>query len=331
MTPMLERFPGFHTKNPEVNREILFANFNVSHFDCQFREQPFVAKANWVDTKYVRVTSAFCSTSTDITYDAAPVVRQFLQARPRTHITFNHSARSDVLSASNTSVVIPAGSSFRGIASGEHGVVALRIEIAALRTVISAMLGEDIPAEQLNTEAWTSDRFGNSMRAASIQFISDLDSVMEGDSFAAEVFGQALLVRLLMSCSVRFGPRLKGHVSSPSLNQLRRVESYLAAHWQKNIDIKDIADEFGMSVRSIFRYFRSLRGVSPNEFMRQLRLESARSMLEAAEESDTVMMIAIRCGFQSMGHFARAYRTMYGESPSQTLFRKRSRTPDASS
>lgn len=329
---MLERFPGFRTKNPEINREVLFANFNVSHFDCKFRERPFIAKANWADTKYVRITSAFCSTSTDIEYEAVPVIRQFFHARPKTRIAFSLNGRTEELSASNDSVIIPADTSFRGVASGEHEVIALKIEIESLRRIASAMLGEDVPVGRLNEERWVNDHVRLGTRPATAQFIADLESTIATNSFAAEIFGQALLIRLLMTRSIGFGAKFRENVQAPSLIQLRGVEDYLAANWQKDIDVLDLAERFGMSVRSIFRHFRSLRGVTPHEFVRQLKLDRARVMLEAAaEQPDGVMTIAIRCGFQSLGHFARAYRKSFGELPSQTLRRGKSADPDGNS
>ena len=76
-----------------------------------------------------------------------------------------------------------------------------------------------------------------------------------------------------------------------------------------------------VSVRSLFRQFKKDRGHSPAEFARKVRLDRARNMLEAGIEGTTVTQVALRCGFQNAGHFAREFRLAFGELPSETLRR----------
>jgi transcriptional regulator GlxA family with amidase domain len=44
-------------------------------------------------------------------------------------------------------------------------------------------------------------------------------------------------------------------------------------------------------------------------------------MLEQADSQSSVIQIALKCGFQNAGHFARDYRVTFGELPSATLQR----------
>jgi AraC-like DNA-binding protein len=44
-------------------------------------------------------------------------------------------------------------------------------------------------------------------------------------------------------------------------------------------------------------------------------------MLEQAEENASVTQIALKCGFQTSGHFARDFRLAFGELRSDTLRR----------
>jgi transcriptional regulator GlxA family with amidase domain len=55
------------------------------------------------------------------------------------------------------------------------------------------------------------------------------------------------------------------------------------------------------------------------EYLRDYRLELAREELEkAAITGRTVTEIALNCGFNHPGKFAKCYRERFGESPSQT-------------
>jgi transcriptional regulator GlxA family with amidase domain len=76
-----------------------------------------------------------------------------------------------------------------------------------------------------------------------------------------------------------------------------------------------------ISLRSLFRQFKKDRGYSPADFAKRIRLGRAREMLEQADEDTSVTQIALKCGFQNPGHFARDFRLSFGELPSETMKR----------
>jgi len=101
--------------------------------------------------------------------------------------------------------------------------------------------------------------------------------------------------------------------------QVRRAEGYIAANWDKPITIEALAEVTGSSMRSLFRTFRQARGCSPREFARRVRLEKARTMLEAENAGTTVTEIALRCGFGNPSRFAKDFAKAFGETPSEVL------------
>ena len=116
---------------------------------------------------------------------------------------------------------------------------------------------------------------------------------------------------LTMPKSVLLSPRL----------QLHLLEEYLVKYWDQPLDIKAMVLVSRVSARSIFRYFREVLGCSPSQFLRKIRLQRARDDLAKGERGTTVIAVALRCGFSSLGHFAREYRAAFGELPSATLNR----------
>ena len=305
----------------EVIRENLFAHSGVRHFDCRNLERAVLVKLNWAETKYFRISSSFCSLSIDVEFDAVPAIRQFIWADPTTSINFETDGQVRSLTPTAPMVIIPGGTVYRCTPSNEHQVISLRIEIAALASVATAMLGEEVTPEKILVERWNNDFLKTGYVDEVRRFIANLDSFTEPNSFAAETFGQALLLKFMMGSTSDFAARFRTKVASPSLCQLKAIEEYIASNWQTGIDVEDIAQKFGVSVRSIFRYFRSLRGITPFDFIKTLKLDRARGMLQSADQEDGVMRIALRCGFQGMGHFAREYQKRFGELPSQTLRR----------
>jgi len=105
--------------------------------------------------------------------------------------------------------------------------------------------------------------------------------------------------------------------STPSA--VRAVEEFIEANWDKPIDIATMSSVAKVSARSLFRQFKKDRGYSPADFAKRIRLQHARDMLEQSGGSASVTQIALRCGFQNPGHFARDFRLAFGELPSETL------------
>src|SRR3954447_26424093 len=99
---------------------------------------------------------------------------------------------------------------------------------------------------------------------------------------------------------------------------VERLESDPARAWT----VGEIAAGSGVTPRTLQRQFRRFLGCLPMRFLRDLRLDRARSEVLRATAGTGVTEIAVRCGFNHFGRFAAQYRQRYGESPSATL-RKR--------
>ncbi|MBF9059059.1 helix-turn-helix domain-containing protein [Rhodobacterales bacterium HKCCSP123] len=105
-----------------------------------------------------------------------------------------------------------------------------------------------------------------------------------------------------------------------------RGQEIIAARFDEPLTLRDIAQEVGASPRSLQRAFQKRYGVSPQRALAQHRVKVARARLLSAPPSSTVTSIALSCGIFHFGRFSEAYRKTYGENPSQTLSRGKSRT-----
>lgn len=103
-------------------------------------------------------------------------------------------------------------------------------------------------------------------------------------------------------------------VSQPIRNVLRHIED----NWDKPISLSELGRIYGVSPRTIQKYFAS-NGTTPNRFFKSIRLRKARRLLQSGDASTTVTSVALCCGFSNMGHFAKDYRAEFGEPPSDTI------------
>jgi AraC family transcriptional regulator len=79
------------------------------------------------------------------------------------------------------------------------------------------------------------------------------------------------------------------------------------------ISLAEVADAAGVGAAHLARRWRREVGCSVGDSLRALRLAEARRLL--AGRPQTVLAIALRCGFNSVEHFHRTFRAALGTSP----------------
>jgi AraC family transcriptional regulator len=98
------------------------------------------------------------------------------------------------------------------------------------------------------------------------------------------------------------------------LKQLQRVLAFAASHLDEDVSLAALAGQAGLSEFHLHRIFSAAAGETPKQFTLRLRLGRASAMLLATDQS--VLNVALACGFQSHEAFCRAFRRRFGTSPS---------------
>lgn len=80
-------------------------------------------------------------------------------------------------------------------------------------------------------------------------------------------------------------------------------------------DIMSIARLVGLSRTRLFRCFRHTFGLSPLEYLRNQRLQTAMQLLQAGELN--VTQAAFMVGYSNLSYFAKAFKSMFGIAPSE--------------
>lgn len=102
---------------------------------------------------------------------------------------------------------------------------------------------------------------------------------------------------------------------------LRAIEAYDEMGTHPNIS--ELCVSLGVRPRTLQDAFQHCADASPHRFFLLRRLNRARRSLAAARAEETsVKAVAIGHGFHELGRFAVRYRSLFGESPSDTLGRK---------
>lgn len=79
--------------------------------------------------------------------------------------------------------------------------------------------------------------------------------------------------------------------------------------------INDFCSKLAMSRTSVYNKLKSLTGQSPNDFVRIIRLNKAKSLLES--KKFTVSEVSYKVGFTDSKYFSTSFKKQFGISPSK--------------
>lgn len=101
-----------------------------------------------------------------------------------------------------------------------------------------------------------------------------------------------------------------------STKPVKRALGYIQKHYTENITLKSIAEYSGMSPSYFSSYFYNVMGVKLWDYITEMRIEAAMRSLET-NSTDTMMNIALGCGFNNTANFNKAFKKYTGRTPSE--------------
>lgn len=96
---------------------------------------------------------------------------------------------------------------------------------------------------------------------------------------------------------------------------IARAQHYIEQHYMDNITVAKLANLGYMSQTSFNRRFKKEIGITPIEYLIEVRIKMAKIMLKRKDNPMTD--IAMRCGFGSSAHFSSCFQKNVGMTPSE--------------
>jgi len=92
------------------------------------------------------------------------------------------------------------------------------------------------------------------------------------------------------------------------------VETYMG---DPDFSMEKFGQEVSLSRMQLHRKLKALTGESPGDFLRTMRLQRARRLLES--KAGNVSEIAYEVGFNNLSYFSKCYREQFGIAPNETI------------
>lgn len=99
------------------------------------------------------------------------------------------------------------------------------------------------------------------------------------------------------------------------LGTIENAKEYILQHFSENISLHRLAQHCHVSPFHFSRIFKNIMKVSPHQYLAEIRLNHAGVLLSTTNEP--VTDIAFSCGYNSIEHFATAYRQRFKVNPSR--------------
>lgn len=94
--------------------------------------------------------------------------------------------------------------------------------------------------------------------------------------------------------------------------EIMKVHEYINAHYREPLSVNGLAQRFFMDKNTMTRQFKRIAGMTPGDYIRRKRLESAHALIR---QGYGVQHAGYVSGFTDYSAFYRAFRRRYGFSP----------------
>jgi transcriptional regulator GlxA family with amidase domain len=94
-----------------------------------------------------------------------------------------------------------------------------------------------------------------------------------------------------------------------------QAQIWLQDNCHKEINLRNLAEHFGMSSRNFNRRFKNATDQTPLQYLQEIRIDMAKDLLQTSNLS--INEIAYRVGYKDMGHFAALFKKLLTTTPSQ--------------
>lgn len=113
---------------------------------------------------------------------------------------------------------------------------------------------------------------------------------------------------------------------TPPLKQIQPLIAFAVRHLDQDLSLAALAGKAGYSTYHLHRLFFAATGETPKQFTLRLRLSRAAAMLLTTR--DSVLNVALSCGFETHESFCRAFRSQFQVTPTEYRVRGLINTAD---
>jgi AraC-like DNA-binding protein len=188
-------------------------------------------------------------------------------------------------------------------------VLSLKLDISMVRELLSR--------EEIHVADAPSDSPAMSIGETTPEFLGaccrllDLLNSPQDIPFLNGLIQREIIYRILRGPE---GARLRSVATlGDQSHRTAKAIAWIAANYSKTLRVEELAEQSSMGVSTLHHHFRMLTSMSPLQYQKQLRLQSARNLM--LNSSMDAASAAFEVGYESPTQFSREYSRFFGQPP----------------
>ena len=173
--------------------------------------------------------------------------------------------------------------------------------------------------EELDRQPPARPMFRPGIRDRSIEriigmLLDELEAERPSGRLYVDSLAHALATRyMLLDCRSAGRPESRAPGLVPRI--LSRVREKIEANLDTDLSLDSLAEESGYSRAHFLRMFRAATGLTPHQYVLDLRLRRAQDYLR--QKGSSIIDVAVSCGFSSQSHMTSVFRQRLEMTPAE--------------
>ena len=105
---------------------------------------------------------------------------------------------------------------------------------------------------------------------------------------------------------------VKNQFNTKDTDRLDRIHDFIDEHYQRRIDIQEVADLSHLTKPAFCRYFKKITRLTFTQFVNHYRIDKAKKLLLSGKN---VTETCFSSGFESLSYFNRTFKKITGTNP----------------
>ena len=144
--------------------------------------------------------------------------------------------------------------------------------------------------------------------------ISQLERSFSDGGYASDLYRQVTFLEFMIHMNRAVRKNHLEYIDTTNCNEkIQAILQYVGEHLGEDLSIDRIAKEFYISKYYMMRLFKQETGYTLGHYISQKRLLLAKELLSSGV---SVTQVCFDCGFKDYSTFSRAYKQLFGETPS---------------
>jgi AraC-like DNA-binding protein len=192
-------------------------------------------------------------------------------------------------------------------------VLSLRLDMSMVRQLLGR--------EEIQVAEAPFDSLAMSIGETTPEFLNaccrllDLLDSPQDIPFLSGLIQREIIYRILVG---RVGARLRAVATlGDQSHRTAKAIAWITANYAKPLRVEELAELASMGVSTLHHHFRTLTSMSPLQYQKQLRLQSARNLM--LNNGLDAASAAFEVGYESPTQFNREYSRFFGQPPMRDI------------